>query len=651
MNEENNVVNTEKSVDEKAIVDTVNTTSIEAEKSNTEVKDIENENMAQAVANDEEKEKEFDASVLAEKSLEDIVAEAETVLVLTPKAAGTKLNAIREVFYVKYNEAKEIALSAYNEAKTEESEPFVFEKSFLADKLTELQDKVRQAKKEEKERIQNEQKKNLKLKEELLNKLEILLEQDETLESISEVKNIQKEWKTIRALPKDKIQELWDKFHYLLNKFYDNHSINIELKELDRQKNLEAKIELTKKVEALLEEKSLKRSFIVLNKYHEEFKNIGPVPQESREPIWQAFKSATDAVYEAKRKIFQELEAGKEENLKKKEILAEKAILVGEIRPETIKEWNDKTKIFEGLFDEWKKIGPVPYSNKDSVWTKFNGVRNDFYSARKEYFKGLNVKRNENLKKKEILCDQVEQLSSSTDWNTTTKEIIGLQAEWKKIGPVSEKVNQAIWNRFRTACDNFFNAKNEAFSGKREEEKNNLVKKEELLKQLQDLASNDTDHKDAFAKLKKINAEWRSVGFVPHKAVKKISKAYDEANNAVYKKYSSQIEEAKAANLSEHYKELKSSHNGQRALDNEERNVKRKIGSLRDEIASIERNMSFFSKSKTAEKMLKDFEAKIEKTIGLISKLKKELVAIKNAKKEDVKPSESDEPSSAEAES
>ncbi len=608
-------------------------TEVVAENNNEETP---RESLEQAVSNTEnEPETEYDASVLEKNTLEEIVEVATTVLVLTPKAASKKLNAIKEVFYAKYNVEKEEALKNFKESNTDSDATFVFDKASLQENIADLVEKVKQAKQEERDRIEQEKKKNLSRKEELLKKLEELVSQDETLESINQVKDIQREWKTIRVLPKDKIQELWDRFHLLLNKFYDNHSINIELKELDRQKNLEAKIELTKKVEALVQEKSLKRSFILLNKYHEEFKNIGPVPQESREPLWQAFKSATDAVYDAKKQIFEELEAEKEGNLKKKEILLEKAILVNAVAPRSAKDWNDKTKVMEDLFTEWKKIGPVPKSNKDAIWINFNGIRNDFYTGRKEFFKEINAARNENLKKKEALCEKVEQLTDNTDWKPTTQAIIQAQADWKQIGPVPEKVNQAIWKRFRAACDKFFDAKNQAFAGKREEEAANLAKKEELIKELQSLAEKDNNHKDAFAELKKINASWRATGFVPHKAVKKISAAYEEANNAVYNKYKGQIEKAKNANLSEHYKELKGSHNGDKALENEERNIKRKIGNLKDEISSIERNMSFFSKSKTADKMLKDFEAKIEKAEGLISKLKKELVAIKNARKED----------------
>ena len=597
--------------------------------------DVQNELLKTELIKEDDSEQNFDASSLKDKSLGEILAEAETVLTLTPKQAGIKLKAIRSVFFDKFNDLKEKAESTFKSENEDPEVEFVFAENHHLDTLNEIDQKVKQARKEEKERIDLEKKKNLGRKNELLKELEEITLQDETLDSISKVKEIQKEWRTIRVLPKEAVSELWDKYNYLQNKFYDNHSINIELKELDRQKNLGLKIELTKKMDELHSEASLKRSFILLNKYHEEFKNIGPVPAESREPIWQAFKKASDSVYDAKRKVYEELESGKEENLAKKKILSEKADLLNAVKPRDIKGWNEKTKAFEELFAEWKKVGPVPKSNKDAVWIQFNGVRNDFYVARKEYFKELNAGRTENLKAKEALCVKVEELKDSTDWIPVTKQIIGLQEDWKKIGPVPEKVNQAIWKRFRGACDAFFNAKNNAFAGKREEEEENQTKKEAIIASLKELAAKEGDHKAAFTELKRLNAEWRAIGYVPHKAIKKITTAYDEANNAVYTKYSSQIEEAKSANLKDHYKELRNGHNGEQALEREQQNIKRRIGTLNDEIASIERNMSFFASSKTADKMLKDFDQKIVKTKKQISKLKLELGAIRNAKKID----------------
>lgn len=591
----------------------------------------------------EENEQDFDVSTLDGKSLEELLEEARNLLIQTPKVASVRIKLLRDIFTRKYAAAKKEAQEMYEAQKTDETLAFEFEKEPLTLLLKTIEIEIKQAREEEKKRIEGEKQKNLARKEALIAQLQNVVTADETDQTIAEVKDIQKEWKGIRVLPKESINGLWERYNMLLNTFYDNHSINLELKELDRQKNLEAKIELTKKMESILEEKSLKRSFILLNKLHEEFKNIGPVPPESREPIWNAFKSASDAVYEDKRKIFEALESEKETNLQKKQILCEKADLLNAVYPKDLKGWNEKAKAFDDLFSDWKKIGALPKSNKDAAWIQFNGVRNDFYIHRKAFFKELNSGRNENLKAKQLVCEQVEALKDSTDWVATSKSIITLQANWKKIGPVPEKINQAIWKRFRSACDHFFAAKNEALSGKREEEIENLKQKEALVQSLKDLAQKEEEHKSAFEKLKQINAEWRTIGFVPLKDVKRISKAYDKANGAVYAKYSSQIEAAKAANLGDHYKQIKeASPNGIKELEYEEQNIKRKITLLNEEISSIERNMSFFAKSKTADKMLKDFNNKIEKAKKQIDRLKKELGVIRNAKRADKTPDAAD---------
>jgi len=585
----------------------------------------------------------FEPSTLENKSLDELIAIAKELLVKTPKMASDQFSFIRKKFYERYNTEKDQEYEDFKKQKNDDDTDFTFSKQYFIEQIRIIEEQINQALKEEKERIVLEKENNLALKKKLLVKLEEIVSQDETLETINQVKEIQKEWKAIRILPKESVNELWDKYNLLQNKFYDNHSINIELKELDRQKNLAYKIELTKKVEGLMDEKSIKRCFIMLNKYHEEFKNTGPVPKESNEPIWQAFKKASDSIHEAKQKIIEELENKKIENLKKKEILLEKAILINAVLARTPKEWSEKSKQFDDLFTEWKKIGPVPKSNKDAVWINFNGNRNDFFSQKKVFFNGLNNQRKENLKAKETLCEQVEALKSNTDWVSTAKKIIQIQAKWKKIGPVPDKYNQKIWKKFRASCDFFFDAKNRANAGKQELESENLKKKEELIDQLQELASGETDNKTAFQSLKKINAAWRTIGFVPHKHLIRVNKAYDKASNAVYKKYSQQIEEQKAANLTEHYSEIINSSQGGQTLEKEERNIQRRITSLNEEISSIETNMSFFASSKKADKMLKEFEQKITKNKKHIDRLKKELGTIKHVRRNNAKTSQIEE--------
>ncbi len=576
---------------------------------------------------------EIDLSEYSSASLEQILVNLEKAFIENPKTASKVFKAVRPIFFEKFENEKSLDQEEFLKANEDEEAIFEFAKDGLQATFNDLGNKIKQARQEERDRIEQEKAKNLALKKELLAALEAIVKEDETLDSIQKVKDIQKQWKLIRVLPKDEVQGLWDDYNILLDKFYDNHSINIELKELDRRKNLEAKIELTKKVEEVNKEKSLKRSFILLNKYHEEFRNIGPVPQESREPIWQAFKMASDAVYEGKRKEVEALELVKEENLKRKEILAEKAELLNAVTPSQLKDWNQKYTEFEALFDEWKKIGPVPKSNNDAVWLKFNGVRNDFYTKRKEFFKVINDERKENLSKKEALCVKVEALQNSEDWMATSNEIIRLQNEWKTIGPVPDKVNQSIWKRFRGACDVFFARKNEAFKGQREQESENLKLKDALIDELNVLLNAEKDYKEVITDLKRISADWRSIGFVPKKALKRINTDYEAASNAVYQKFNEQIKSQKASNLVEHYANLKQSPNGDKSLDYEMRGIQKKIDFLKEEVAGIEQNMSFFAKSKTADKMLKDFEAKILKSKKQITSLKQELAAIRNVKK------------------
>jgi hypothetical protein len=613
------------------------TTSSAEQKSPTSEKQVEaqNESMHDAILEEHSEEHIVDHSKLDGKSLTELVEEASKVLVLTPKAASTQLGAIRSIFNSAFKQAKAEAETAFKaEQKEGDETPFVFEHEDLKTKIFEISDQIKQAQKEEKERIESEKKKNLNTKHNLLNELEELVKQDETSESIDKVKDIQRQWKAIRVIPKEEVSKLWDRYHLLLDQFYDNHSINIELKELDRKKNLEIKIELTKKVEEIANEPSLKKSFILLNKYHEDFKHAGSVPRESREAIWNAFKKASDSIYEQKRKVYETLEASKGDNLKKKEILVEKAQLLNQVEPKTAKDWNKRYEDFEKLFADWKKIGPVPKSNKDQVWIAFNGVRNDFYTKRKSHFKEVNSERKANLKAKEELCAKVEELKDSTDWAKTAKQIIAYQNDWKKVGPVPDKVNQAIWKRFRAACDHFFNARSKVFEGQRAGEEQNLKAKEALLAQLDTILNSDLDYKKSFEALKKVSAEWKTIGYVPHKAVKRINTSYDKSSNAIFNKYKEEAEKHKASNLKEHYHHLKETANGDRVLENEMRQIKKKISGLNAEIASIETNMSFFAKSKTADKLLKDFENKIAKINKQISSLKTELSAIRSAQKE-----------------
>ena len=566
---------------------------------------------------------------LNQLSLDGLLDRARASMLQTPKLALSMLETIKPVFFDKFNELKQKAKEASQAAEEEE---FVFEHEKLSDSFMQIVAEAKKAKDEERKRIEEQKQQNYKRKQLLLDTLSELLEKDETEESIGRVKEIQAEWKQIRVLPKDKVQTLWDRYHMLLDQFYDNHSINIELKELDRRKNLEAKIELTKKVEELEQEKSLKKSFIMLNKYHEEYRHIGPIPKESREAIWQAFKKASDHIYEIKRKAFEGIQEVRKEHLAQKELIIDKLALVAQPVYESVKEWNAKAKEVEQLFEDWKKIGPVPKAQSDSIWQRFKKERNTFYHQRKQFFGKEHKVRKENLKQKEELCKQVEGLQDSEDFANTTNEILKIQAQWKKIGPVPDKVNQAIWGRFRAACDHFFNRKEAAFAGQREAEEANLGTKQGIIDKIQGLLDTDIKESEAFAQLKELAASWRETGFVPRKHAKRINQAYEKVSNAIYSKFNKSREDMKLSQMEDHYRRVADGPQGERRLKDEEYKIRKKIGHLNEEMGTLEQNMSFFAKSKTAEKLLKDFETKLQKTRQQIDRLKSELQLIKKAK-------------------
>jgi len=480
----------------------------------------------------------------------------------------------------------------------------------------------------EREKAKVEKEKNLTAKQEILDKIKTLVDAEENEGSLEQLRNLQREWKQIRQVPREHMTDLWESYRFYLDKFYDNLSINNELKELDRQKNLETKIDLCLKVDELRGENNIKKALIMLNKFHDEYKNTGPVPIEATEEIWKRFKAASDLVLAEKKDVLTDLKEERNQNLKAKVILCEKVEQIAEIPYLKLSEWNSKTDEVKQLFEDWRTVGPAPKANNDSIWKRFRDAMDAFYANKSEFFKGLNELRKDNLAVKEELCIKAEALQASHDWQSTTKEMIALQKEWKESGPVPDKSSDAIWKRFRTACDTFFNAKNEAFKGQKDEENENYNNKLSLLKEVEAITALENGD-EAIAKLKDIHQQWVAIGHVPFKKKDHIFKDYQVATDAIYSKFKKNRADMMEGRMKDHYETLANVPNGDKRLKDEERKISGKIKFLTEELKTIENNMAFFSNSKGAEKMLKPFQEKIDNTQGLIEKLKAEIKMIR----------------------
>jgi hypothetical protein len=494
---------------------------------------------------------------------------------------------------------------------------------------------AQEARSEEKKRIEDEKLKNLEIKNSIIDRIKVLTESDETVHSIEEIKKLQNEWKAIRAVPKNYLQELYDRYHFYLDKFYDNLAINRELKELDRKMNLSTKIELCNKVDALQKEPSLKRAFILLAKYQEEFKNTGPVPKEFSEEIWSRFKSTVDHIYSQRKAQFDVIQEKRNENLKLKEVLVEKARLIASHTPTKLNDWKSNFDELNKLMDEWKTVGQVPKANNETIWQQFREQFNVFSKNRNEFYKRLNSDRKSNIALKEDLCRRAEELKENEDFNYTTKEFLKLQEEWKTVGPVPEAISQSLWKRFRKACDAFFEKKQLHFQERKGQEMLNLELKQAVINELTELESN-TNGEEVLAKLRELQEKWNAIGFVPLKHKKDITDTYQTKSNAIYKKFRSNRDQFKQAHMKEHYHQISSQPGGDKKLGDDERRLREKIRGLKTEIETWENNIEFFARSKNADKFRKDIEDKIARANGQIEGLNKELAVLRAAKTEKV---------------
>lgn len=496
---------------------------------------------------------------------------------------------------------------------------------------------LKQKKADERARQEAEKLVNLRKKEALLDQIKALTEAEETENSLNKLKELQAEWKLIRNIPKEHIEKLWESYHNYIHIFYDNLSMFNELKDLDRRKNLDQKIELTKKVSELALEPSTKKVIILLKKYQEEWKNIGPVPKESNEDIWNRFKQECDRIFEMIKAVMAENERKREENLAAKKELLVKALELSNVHSTRIKDWLEQSTVANQLMDDWKKIGMVPLKYKESLWEEFRTARNKFYSNKNEFFKKMHAERNNNLKAKTDLCEKAEAISANPiDWNKQTDELKKMQEVWKTIGPVHEKVSDSIWKRFRSACDGFFEKKAQHYAGQVEEQKKNLETKNNLLAQLEELL-NKEEGTSIINDLKTIQEQWNQAGFVPMNAKEAVNKKYNELTDKVFNKFKQAHTAMRDMKDRSHFETLLNSPNGQDRLKREERFLQEKIRGMKSDIDTWDNNLGFFAKTKGDNPMVDQIKDKIAGAQKQIKQLEEKIKLIRQIAKQETK--------------
>jgi hypothetical protein len=479
-------------------------------------------------------------------------------------------------------------------------------------KFNEIFDIYRQKRAVFLESLEKEKIDNLRKKEEILEALKELINSEETLKrTYDDFRDLQDRWKDIGMVPKTEVNNLWQNYHFLVERFFDKVKINKELKDLDLKKNLEQKIELCEKAEELLMETSILRSFKQLQRYHDQWKETGPVPDDKKDEIWERFKTATDKINQRRRDHYKKLQDEQENNLMAKTALCEKAesLLAEEV--DSIKLWQEKTTQFTDLFKVWKTVGPAPKKANDEVWERFKTALDGFFSEKKEYFGTLKDQQINNYNLKLDLCVQAEALRESTDWRNTTRDLINMQREWKDIGPVPRKNADKIWKCFRTACDEFFQRKTEYFSTIRDEEGDNLRAKEILIKEVEE-HNFDGGKGDNLAVLKDFQRRWTEIGHVPFKEKDRLQNAFRDIINKQLDRLNISNTEMSMANYKSRFEVIKSSPDSQRQVYRERTTLQVKVAKLREDIMLWENNIGFLADSKKANLLKQEFEKKIE---------------------------------------
>lgn len=473
-------------------------------------------------------------------------------------------------------------------------------------------------------RQQEEQKHdNLKKKQELIERLRLLVDSQDQANQFDAFKELQREWRATGAVPLAQAKTLWANYHALEDRFYDNQSIYFELKELDRKKNLEAKLELCARAERLANVEIIKDAIRDLNELHHEFKHFGPVPKEEKEHIWQRFKAASDAVYARRDSYLENLQHELQKNLEEKVKLGEEAQAYATYTTDRIKEWNEKTKEILELQKRWEIVGGLPRAKAKEVNKKFWAAFKSFFNNKNLFFKKLDEERENNLQIKNDLVKKALDLRESQDWEKTSSDLKNLQQKWKDVGPVPEKLREKVFKEFKDACDYFF-AQRRGQQGKVEQEQiDNLNLKTAICEELEKNVLEKTANVEL---LKELQDRYNTIGFVPKKDIGTMKSRYHEAVAKFVASIPGLSSDDKGRVLLENQlSDLRKDPMADQKIYQKEQTVRKKISKLENDIALWRNNLEFFGKSQNAEKVREEFNEKIKEATEHMQQLKQQL--------------------------
>ncbi len=564
-------------------------------------------------------------------SEEELVAKLKD-LVANPKdsyhSIKSDVEAIKQSFYRILNHRKETEKEKFVAEGGEEADfsfPADANEQALKDTLNDYKDK-RQA---EIQREEAQKEANLSRKKDIILRLKELIDAPEDCgKKVPAFQKLQDEWKTVGQVPATELSKTRENYQTLVETFYDNLKMDNELRDYDFKKNLETKIKLCEAAEKLAEESDVVAAFRKLQSLHEEWSNQGPVAKDMREQVWTRFKAASTVINKKHNEFFDKLRAAANENLEKKTAICEKIEAIKTDSLNSFKEWQEQSNLIVELQKEWKTIGFAPKKFNNSIFARFRAACDAFFNAKSEYFKSTKAVFSENLAKKVALCEQAEALKDSTDWKATSEKLVELQKEWKTIGSVAKKQSDAVWKRFISACDAFFDAKNKNFKDKRTSEQANLEQKKTVIEQVQTLDV-VSDPAAAAEQLRALSEQFNSIGHVPVKEKDAIYRAFRLAVEEKSDALNIKLRDANGGPRRQN-KGGNRNNNSDAQPKNEAQRLMKMKANLEAEVATYMNNMGFLANSKGASSLKSSIEKKIADKKAEIEKISAKLKELDN---------------------
>lgn len=467
---------------------------------------------------------------------------------------------------------------------------------------------------------------NLEKKLEIIEKIKAMATSpDEANKSYNEFKELQQQWKDIKNVPADRASELWRNYQLYVEQFYDLLKLNSEAREYDFKKNLETKTKLCEAAEKLADEEDVISAFHQLQELYQQYRETGPVAKELREQIWTRFKAASTVINKRHQQHFEDLRSKEEENLTLKTALCEKVEEISKLENKTASDWEKRSKEIIDIQNQWKTIGFAPQKMNVKIFERFRAACDDFFGRKSEFFKEMKQAYAANIEKKKALVEKAQALADSTDWKVTSDKLINLQKEWKTIGVVPKKIGDQLWHDFLNACNKFFEARNAANAGARNEERENLEKKRNIIEQIKALvadAANATREK-----VQALTDEYNKVGHVPYKEKDALYAAYHEALDAIYKELNISNKRRRLDDFKSNIRNM--AKRGEDAIDNERGRLTRRFEQLKQEIQTYENNLGFLNaSSKKGNSLIDEMNRKVQKLRDDLELVRQKIKAI-----------------------